>query len=58
MLDYFGENFDPTNCQGTCDNCAYKGHTERRDLTLHAKAVVNLFKVSVSLKSRFGRKRT
>lgn len=35
-LAYFGEDFDQRECRGTCDNCAFKGGSEDRDMTPQA----------------------
>lgn len=42
VLMHFGENFDPSCCKNTCDNCMkVKGNAKAIDLTDHAKNIYN-----------------
>jgi len=41
-LQYFGEDFDPTGCNGTCDNCASNCSVQVQDCTEAAKAIVSI----------------
>lgn len=42
QLQYFGEQFDPTNCQRTCDNCsAGRGYIDK-DITEECQLLVTL----------------
>jgi bloom syndrome protein len=47
VLQYFDEHFDPTDCDGTCDNCATGvagGGYEQRDVSEPAKEALQLVK--------------
>ncbi len=33
VLGYFNENFDPSQCEASCDNCKAKGHYIEKDVT-------------------------
>lgn len=43
QLAHFGEEFDPKNCNKTCDNCKSGRISEIRDMTNEAKAVLSIF---------------
>ena len=44
ILNHFTEKFDPSSCEGTCDNCASTDEVTDVDLTRHAILYVNMFK--------------
>ncbi len=44
QLQYFGETFDRKLCARTCDNCANEARVELRDVSEHAKAIVEMGK--------------
>jgi bloom syndrome protein len=50
QLDFFGEKFDRSQCNKTCDNCRAQREPDRRDLTDVAKAIVRLFNEASSQK--------
>jgi len=43
QLEFFGERFDRSKCNKTCDNCRYGKEPEKRDLTDVAKTFLYLF---------------
>ncbi len=55
VLKYFGENFDRTQCAGTCDNCiaATAGEVTRVDCTAHAQRIVALTRIITENPGRF-----
>lgn len=42
QLEFFGETFDRQNCKGTCDNCRAGREPEQRNMTGHAKSILEL----------------
>lgn len=44
LLAYFGEDFPPDQCRGTCDNCCRGGTVTREDVTSHASVLLNIVK--------------
>eukprot|EP00917_Polyrhabdina_sp_WS-2016_P032639 GHVP01069574.1.p1 GENE.GHVP01069574.1~~GHVP01069574.1.p1 ORF type:complete len:802 (-),score=107.28 GHVP01069574.1:178-2583(-) len=40
LLDYFGEEFDRSQCRGTCDNCEKRNENIRRDYTVEARKIM------------------
>jgi predicted AlkP superfamily pyrophosphatase or phosphodiesterase len=44
VLEHFGEDFNPQDCGGTCDNCAACPVVEVHDVTEYARKCLNLFK--------------
>lgn len=42
QLEFFGENFDRSKCNGTCDNCKAGKEPERRDTTGVARTLLGL----------------
>jgi bloom syndrome protein len=42
QLQYFGEKFNPKNCNGTCDNCQSEFVMEEKDVTEDTKNVIKL----------------
>jgi bloom syndrome protein len=53
QLKFFGERFDCSKCNKTCDNCKAGKVPDRRDLTAEAKTILELFN---SLTRQAGRK--
>ena len=43
QLEFFGETFDRSKCNKTCDNCRLGRVSEKRDMTEVALAVIQLF---------------
>lgn len=43
QLDFFGENFDRSKCNKTCDNCKAQRESDKRDLTSVAQTILRLF---------------
>ena len=43
QLEFFGETFDKSNCNKTCDNCKAGREPDRRDLTSEAQTILRLF---------------
>jgi superfamily II DNA helicase RecQ len=43
QLEFFGEQFDRSNCRESCDNCKAGRQPERRDLTDVAKTLLDLY---------------
>lgn len=43
QLDFFGEKFDRSKCNKTCDNCRAQREPDRRDLTSVAQTILRLF---------------
>jgi superfamily II DNA helicase RecQ len=43
QLKFFGERFDESKCNKTCDNCKAGKVSDRRDLTTEAKNIIELF---------------
>lgn len=43
QLEFFGERFDRSKCNETCDNCRAGKMPDRRDMTAEALAIINLF---------------
>ena len=41
LLNYFGEDFDTSLCQGTCDNCRSGNHYIEEDVTEDALKIIN-----------------
>jgi bloom syndrome protein len=50
QLDFFGEKFDRSKCNNTCDNCRAQRTPDRRDLTDVALAIVRLFNEAANQK--------
>ncbi|KAH3761171.1 DNA helicase [Pelomyxa schiedti] len=48
QLQYFGEQFDPKLCKGTCDNCQNKASVEIVDVTSIAISLMNIVQSLVS----------
>ncbi|EPS70667.1 hypothetical protein M569_04093, partial [Genlisea aurea] len=46
QLIHFGEKFDSLNCQNTCDNCCKSQKFVEKDVTMVAKKLVELVKVT------------
>ena len=44
LLEYFGEEFNPALCRGTCDNCQNKGNQshEQKAVTRHAQLMARI----------------
>lgn len=42
ILRYFGERFDRSQCNKTCDNCESQKHVTSTDMTEQAKSVLTL----------------
>lgn len=40
LLQYFGETFPPSACNGTCDNCSQQRESVQRDVTAYARDLV------------------
>jgi superfamily II DNA helicase RecQ len=53
QLKFFGERFDGSKCNKTCDNCKAGKVPDRRDMTNEAKTIIELFN---SLTRQVGRK--
>jgi bloom syndrome protein len=43
QLDFFGETFDRTKCNRTCDNCKAQREPDRRNMTDTAREIIQLF---------------
>ncbi|CAH8381924.1 unnamed protein product [Eruca vesicaria subsp. sativa] len=46
QLVHLGENFDSTNCKNTCDNCSSSKTLIEKDVTLTARQLVELVKLT------------
>jgi len=54
QLEFFGEIFDPTKCNQTCDNCKSGKVAEKRDITKEAQQILELFENVASQKNGRG----
>lgn len=54
QLEFFGERFDRSKCNKTCDNCKAGLEPERRDLTSEAHAILQLLNELLVMKNGRG----
>mmetsp|Transcript_16862 Transcript_16862/g.31928 ORF Transcript_16862/g.31928 Transcript_16862/m.31928 type:complete len:1280 (-) Transcript_16862:2376-6215(-) len=54
QLEFFGERFDRSKCNKTCDNCKAGLEPERRDLTSEAHAILQLLDELLIMKNGRG----
>jgi ATP-dependent DNA helicase, RecQ family len=54
QLEFFGERFDRSKCNKTCDNCKAGLEPERRDLTSEALAILQLLSELMVMKNGRG----
>ena len=47
QLEFFGEKFDRSKCNRTCDNCKAQREPDRRDMTSVAQTIIQLFQDTI-----------
>ena len=52
QLEFFGEKFDRSNCNMTCDNCKAGREPDRKDMSDVAKTILSLLQELPSLRGR------
>jgi bloom syndrome protein len=44
-MQYFGEKFDKSKCNKTCDNCIANIQSEFRDISEHVRNIISMLKI-------------